>query len=245
MRLGAPWNWYAFDSKHALELLTHYARRIEAQIDAGVVHYKLHKGKDFIVDNEELGIGQEVEFYDGLDSMSWDLDDLHECYFPNLQRKSAFLTMYAFLEHELEKLSRKLKAELSLTPELDDVAGKGVQRSMMYMQLIVNLQIEKGASEWNQISEINQLRNLIIHNDGQLFDHDGKRKREAKIINQLSRHLSEKDDELILGPTFLKHVIQKFDELFQYLDQAIQLKFPSKHSRGKSLFKRKNKNGKK
>lgn len=226
MRIGTPWNWYKLDSRQSLKLLFAYSDKIENQITTAIDHFKENKGRKFIVLSKEERVGQDVEYYEGLDSMSWDLNGLFECYFPNLQRKSAFLTMYAFLEHELEKLARKLHEESELTAELEDIAGRGITRSLVYMQKIVNLTIDKNDSQWQRISEINQLRNLIIHNDGHLSDHNGKLKKESKVLRQIAGHLSEKDGELIISSTFLKYVAQKFDDLFQYLDKAIQTKYP-------------------
>jgi hypothetical protein len=231
MRLGAPWHWYKLDSIHALELLNTFAKRTEIQIATAIDHYKTNKETDFIVLSEQERIGQAVTHYDGLDDMSWDLEELFTSHFPNLQRKSAFLTLYAFLENELEKLANKLQHELSLSARQDDIAGKGIYRSFSYMQLIVNLEIEKGDNRWSRISQINKLRNMMIHGEGQLSSNEQKRESEEKFADSLKDHLTIKDSELVLGPTFLRYVLDQFNALFEYIDAAIQLKFSTKRSR--------------
>lgn len=225
MRFNTPKTWYDYGSKHSLELLTNYVRKIESQITSGIEHFETNKGSEFVVDDADEGTGQVVEYYDGLEDMTWNLDDIHKVYFPNLQRTSAFLTMYAFLEPELEKLARILKRDLSLDGDLHDIEGTGVHRSLKYMLLIAKLPIQKGAAEWNRLTEINKLRNLIIHNDGKLTDHNGKRRSEAKVIDQFFPHVTEHDGHLLLSPTFLTFLVQQFSELFQFLDRAIKAKY--------------------
>ena len=241
MRLGAPWHWYKLDSIHALELLSTFAKRTELQIVTAIDHYKTNKETDFIVLSEEERIGQAVTHYDGLDDMSWDLEELFTSHFPNLQRKSAFLTLYAFLENELEKLAVKLKHELSLPTRLNDIAGKGIQRSFSYMKLIVNLKIDKSDNRWSRISHINRLRNMIIHSEGQLSTDDQARGKEEKFAALLKDHLAVKDNELVLGSTFLRYVLEQFNALFKYIDEAIQLKFSTRRSRKGTPKKRKTK----
>lgn len=239
MKIGAPWNWYEFDSKHSLSLLVNYSKKIERQIDNGIADFNKNKKSEFLVLSEEERIGQNVEHYDGLDSMSWNLNELHISYFPNLQRKSAFLTLYAFLEHELEKLGNKLKRESKLTAHPGDMFGQGVTRSLIYMQKVVGLKIEDNDSRWGRISDLNKLRNIIIHNDGRLLDHQGEKVRDAKVVNQFQKHLVVADDEIILKATFLMEAINRFDELFKYLDSSIKRKYTGKRKRQATLIKKK------
>ncbi|SKC47136.1 hypothetical protein [Ohtaekwangia koreensis] len=239
MRLSAPWHWYKLDSIHTLQLLTFFVKRTEQQIDASTEHFKNNKKEDFIVFSEEEKIGQSVTHYEGLDDMGWDLDKLFTSHFPNLQRKSAFLTLYAFLEHELDKLANKLKDEISHPARLEDIAGNGIHRSFSYMQLIVGLKIDKSDNRWNKIYQINKLRNMIIHSDGQLSADETARKSEEKFMAILKSHITVRDGELVLELTFLPYVIQQFDALFQFIDGAIQLKFSTKRSKKKKLSKKK------
>ena len=241
MRLGAPWHWYKFDSIHALKLLITFAERTELQIATAIDHYKTNKKTDFIVFSEEERMGQFVTHYEGLEDMSWDLEELFTSHFPNLQRKSTFLTLYAFLENELEKLTIKLKRELLLPARLDDISGKGIHRSFSYLQLIVNLKIDKSDNRWSRISQINRLRNMIIHSEGQLSTNEHARGKEEKFATLLNEHLAVKENEVILGPTFLLYVIEQFNALFKYIDEAIQLKFSTKRSRKGPPIRRKTK----
>lgn len=241
MKLGAPWNWYALDSKLALELLKVFVKNTESQIKATIHDYKKKKKSELVVLSEEHGIAQVVEYYGGLDDMTWDLKELYGSYYPNLQRKSAFLTLYAFLEHEMETLANKLMKESGLKAKPDDLAGKGVYRSFTYMQVIAGLNIDKGDNRWNKIHEINKLRNLVVHSDGHLSREKEKRKSEEAFIARMKPHLKSKGDEVILRSTLLEYVLEQFDELFKYIDKGIQAKYERPFRRTVPVKRRKDK----
>lgn len=168
MRLGAPWNWYKLDVHFSLELLDAFVRRTESQIESGIEHFKQNKTLEFYAISEEHWIGQNIKHYDGLESMTWNLNDIFESHFPNLQRKSAFSTLYSFLENELEKLANKLKREIAHNVKLQDISGNGIFQSYRNMKLIVELDIANDAIEWQRINDINKLRNIIVHAEGRL-----------------------------------------------------------------------------
>lgn len=56
------------------------------------------------------------------------IEDLFKEHFPNLNRRSALITLFGFLEHELGKLCVKLKVNLNLAIDLKDIQGKGIER---------------------------------------------------------------------------------------------------------------------
>jgi len=228
MVIGAPRNWYSTDSKFALELLVSYATKVERQIKLEIKNYNDNKESVLLVDDDDLRNGQMVEHYDGLDSLAWDMDAVHNLHFPNLQRKAAFITLYSFLENELEKLARKLKREIGHEGNVEDIAGNGIFRSYTYMRLIIALDIKKDATQWFRILDINKLRNIIVHAEGRLSNEDNMKKRQEDLVGRMMIHVITKDSELVLGPTFLSYVLGCFDDLFRYLDVAIQSRFPIK-----------------
>lgn len=232
MRLGAPWNWYKFNARYSLELLNAFARRTEAQIESAIEHYRQNKQTEFQVISEEERIGQNIEHYEGLESMTWNLTDLFESHFPNLQRKSAFITLYSFLENELEKLASNLKSELAHEGRIQDIAGNGIFQSYTYLKLIIALDIAKDAPVWQKINDINKVRNLIVHAEGVLSQDSHTKEKQEQLVKRLKDHLSTNDDdELVLSATFLEYVLRCFDEFFQYLANAINSKFATKESR--------------
>jgi hypothetical protein len=231
MRIGAPWQWYKLDARPSLELLETFVRRTETQIQTGVEDFKQNKASEFYVTSEEERMGQMVDHFDGLDSMSWDLKALFDSHFPNMQRKAAFVTLYSFLEHKLKKLAKKLQRELSIERTLESTKGKGIFKSFTFMEESILLGIGKSATEWIKIFELNRLRNLVTHAEGELSQQLEEKKQQEELIEKLQPYVSIDDDEVVLTADFLNHVLQRFDDFFQYLDRAIQNRFPTKESR--------------
>jgi hypothetical protein len=219
MKLNACMNWYKYRGKPGLEPLKAYCKLIEKQIVENIEGYE--RGIQSFNINENTEFEDSINHYNGLTSDSWNLHAIYKTHFPNLQRRSAFLTMYAFLEHELTRLAVGLKREGQLTVELDDIAGQGVVRALTYMKIAAHLKISQDDKPWRSISAINSLRNILIHNDGWLNDHNGKLTKWSNHIKQL-KCLQFNDDEVILEDAFLQHVVEQFDYLFQYLDKAIK-----------------------
>lgn len=220
MKLGSVESWYKLDVRFSLDLLRSHVNGVEEQIQISIDRFRSGKTQEFIVYDEELRIGQSVEHYGGLDSMDVDLDEIYTRYFPNLQRSSAFLTLYAFLEHELERLCIKLKSRYQLKANTNDISGNGITRSMTYMQKIALLNINETEATWAKLKVINKVRNLLVHSNGQLKDHDGTEKKDKKALNQLRPHISG-EDEIMIASSFLLYVLDVFDGYFQYLDRAI------------------------
>ncbi len=148
-----------------------------------------------------------------------------------MQRKAAFITVYCFLENELKKLSEKLQREIGTEKSLEDTKGNGIFKSMTYMEQSIGLTIGKDATPWIKVFEINRLRNIIAHTEGELSSKSKERHEQDELGEKLKSYVSTSDDEIALSDTFLGYVLECFDNFFQYLDAAIQSKFSTKESR--------------
>src|SRR6266542_563799 len=99
-----PLNWYRYDVGFSIDLLRQYVRGVENQIAEGIEAF--HKHKEIRIDEatpHENDV-QTVTVHRGLDDETWDLKGVFEDHFPNLQRRGALITLYSFLEHELNDL---------------------------------------------------------------------------------------------------------------------------------------------
>ena len=92
-------NWYQYDVAFSIELIRSFVRGVERQVADSILDYKDIK-KD--------------EGHRGLTEDSWDLQEVFEGYFPSLQRRSALLTVWGFLEHELDALCSLYQSEKEL-----------------------------------------------------------------------------------------------------------------------------------
>lgn len=217
-----PLNWYQYEMKFSLELLNAFVLNIESQVKISIKEYQ-NKKETIIIDDtpEEIGSNQVFDLHNGLDSQTWHLDSIFLEHFPNLQRRSAFLSLYGFLEHELDKLCILFKETHNFSIELKDLKDLGIERSITFLTKVANLPIDKGNDKWGKIKSMQKIRNLIVHNDGKLIDFNGTpRVKEIQIVKK--NEFLTGDTEILINDGFLTSTLGKFDELFKYIDLLIK-----------------------
>jgi len=216
-----PLNWYRFDVKFSIELLELFIKNVEDQIEVSIQEYFNKKETLVLDEHQEIDSAKNIDVYQGLDGKAWDLEGVFKEYFPNLQRRSAFLSLYGFLEHELDKLCMLYKKSYSLNIDFRDLKDLGIERSVKYLSIVAALPIDKGNYKWGRVKSIQKIRNIIVHNDGKLIDLDGnQRKVEQQIVSD-NEFLTGENDILIMKG-YLVFVLEAFDCLFKYIDELIQ-----------------------
>lgn len=216
-----PLNWYRFDLKFSIELLDVFVKNSESQIDLSIQEYSKKKETLILDEMPEINTARIVDVHKGLDSESWDLDGIFNEYFPTLQRRSAFLSLYGFLEHELDKLCMLYKKSQNQNVDFRDLKDLGIERSVKYLMIVAGLPIEKGDNKWGSVKSIQKIRNLIVHNDGKLIDLDSfPRKTEQKIVSD--NDFLSGENEIIMQKGYLLYVLETFDSFFKYVDELIQ-----------------------
>lgn len=216
-------NWYQYDVILSVELIESFIDGIEIQADDSIKRYKQQKETVVLEEVPEENYAHIVEVHQGLNDGSWNLQGIFCEYFPSLQRRSALLTVCSYFEHELDKLCMLYKSEKSFKLALSDIKGKGLDRSTTYLEKVASIDVHKTSNEWNQIKNIQKIRNVIVHQDGQLRDRGGdKIKAAIDYINQVD--FLEGEDEVVVKKGFLKHVVGIYKQYFAMLDHSISSK---------------------
>jgi len=207
-------NWYQYDVSFSAELINTFVESIEKQASESIVNYEKTTKSD-VVD------GQMVYVHQGLESDTWDLATVFGEYFPSLQRRSALLTVCSYFEHELDQLCLLYQSEKSFRLALSDLNGKGIDRSISYLEKVAGLYVHRASPVWKDIKNIQKIRNLIVHGGGRLRDNHGKPKTDiAGVIKQM-RYLSG-DDEIVLANGFLSYVVGTYRKYFELINQSIK-----------------------
>jgi hypothetical protein len=198
-------NWYQYDARPSLDLMVSFVSTIEKQAADPIATYKTSR--------TAAGHG-------GLDHDSWDLDGIFEEYFPSLQRRSAFLTLWGFLEHQLDELCLFYQSEKGFGLSFMDLSGQGIDRSTNYLEKVAGLKDLKASQEWNVLKTLQRIRNGITHYDGKLRDNLGNPKSgilsDMKTVGFLSG-----DDQIVVGEGFLSKVVNTCDDYFKLIEKAI------------------------
>jgi hypothetical protein len=215
-------NWFEHQASFSLEYLRGFIENVERQIDQDIKRYDAEieiREEVFVVDGVEYCHG--VRYWRGLDGETWDIHKTVRLYFPNLQRRSALLTLFGYFEHELDQLCSLYRSENEYKISLTDIKGQGIDRSTRYLKKVADIDTNKNSDAWVSIKKVQNIRNLIVHRDGNLVDTRDNRIQEAiKFINQAE--FLDGETEVILKEGFLRHVLKTFGDYFKLLDRSIQ-----------------------
>ncbi len=107
----------------------------------------------------------EVNHGDFVENYGWDLHQ-YQMLFPSMHRQSMFITLYNFLEHQLNETCRGIGDELESRLRLRDLRGSGIERAFLFLKLVPEFQFEKINEALSFIKNANRLRNIVVHNGG-------------------------------------------------------------------------------
>jgi hypothetical protein len=183
MIIGSLSNWHTTVFNPAVELIDHFVGQVEPQIVDAFEKYTTGKRAHFDVDDaDEDGTqcGQERESFGNLDSTTWNMKVLFEEHFPNLQRRSAFITIYGSFEYELAQLCTLFQKEKRLSIGVTDLSDRGIKQGANYLEKVAQLRSIRGSHQWQTVDHIRIVRNMIVHRNGRLIDARGKRPRNER-----------------------------------------------------------------
>jgi len=206
--LGSPMVFFWNNIFSSLDLFKIFIKNTEKQC--------LHIPKEFQKKKVIIDLDyQSVTIHNGLDDMEWDLDTLFKEHFPNLHRKSAFLSIYGECEHLLNKLCIIIMKERNLGILLADMNGTGVDRARLYLTKVAKLIINDNEL-WQIIKNLQFLRNQIAHNSGLVTECNNKKYNNIK--NSIPYIRGEK--EILIDKGFLDYVLQKFITYFKEIQNG-------------------------
>lgn len=138
-------------------------------------------------------------------------------YFPNLLRSSLFVTIYSTLENELNRLCRELSKEDGL--DVEDLRGSGIIRAGTFLSRVCRVDFPQESKEWKRLLEYNQLRNIIVHNNGKV---DGNGHLDSSIRENAG--LDIKKGIVHLGRDFCPLVLEVIRDFMELLSIEVHKK---------------------
>jgi hypothetical protein len=215
-----PKTWFERDVSFSLQLLLSFVQNTEQQIKMSWADYQ--NNQEEIQTDEDSEFPNFVVLYQGLDSMTYDLEGIFRDHFPNIQRRAALITLFSFLESELDKLCLLFQKTNEYPVSLKDLNGNGIERSSLYLEKVCDLKDCRNLPDWLPLKDIQKIRNIVVHNDGKLYDlNNNPRETEIKIVKK-SDHLTEEYEGVILKDSYLLFVLNSFTRYFTDLDRLIK-----------------------
>lgn len=156
---------------------------------------------------------------DIIDSYAWDLH-LNQSKYPDLHRESLLITIFNFLEHQLNSLCRILYESTDSNLKLNEVYGQGVERAFLFLTKVAKINLSSFGSELPEIKGVNLVRNAIVHSGG-LLPEDPASKINRFIAS--SADLSGVESgQINIQPGFIARFINVLIVFFEKLDIEIQ-----------------------
>jgi hypothetical protein len=140
------------------------------------------------------------------------------------------LSIYSFFEHWLKRLcefdNRKGFSNISVS----DLAGRNyIEKSRIYFEKVAEISLSELESDWKRIQTVQQIRNLITHNDSNFFKKGSKENYNQELFKILKSeehiefdeksgefHIKDKDfilDLVNLVEGYLKAVSSKISKV--------------------------------
>ncbi|MGB0887864.1 MAG: hypothetical protein ACPGSL_07060 [Vicingaceae bacterium] len=218
---------------------------LESQMEFELQEYKnfieetsseLHSKISQLEKNYEEIRGTEDEelFGDLIIDEHWKYDKMHSKFTYN----PMILSIYAFFEHWLKKLceydNRKGLSSISVS----DLAGRNyIEKSKVYFEKIAKISLSELESDWKIIQSIQQIRNLITHNDSNLYKKESKKNYNQELFNFLKaeEHIvfDEKSGEFyIKNKDFIINLVNIIERYLKMVSSKIsKVKVIAKSSR--------------
>lgn len=223
---GHPLNWFPYEVTGSIELLSAYGNDIETQVTKGIAAYKANAETEVIEPTYPEEPARVITHHLGLDDETWDLKSIFEEYFPNLQRRSALITLFAFFEHELDKLCKRVRTQSGYKIDLADISEKGILRSTTYLLKVADMDGIRNSSEWHEVKQIQSIRNQIVHSDGKLPGPTDTRRARLEDYIAKSKYLEVNGDgEINISTGYLAHCLTIFESYFSQLHEALRRKY--------------------
>jgi hypothetical protein len=85
--------------------------------------------------------------------------------FPEVLRRSAFLSAFILLESNLETICSHLEMANNSPIKARDLRGSGIMRASKYIRSLHSYEIS-GTMHWPEILRLQDIRNILVHSNG-------------------------------------------------------------------------------
>ncbi|WP_338712533.1 hypothetical protein WAA16_08265 [Bacillus pumilus] len=199
--------WYKFFRHHGLDTLEDYADHVEStlvneltKIDKYIETFETEEEKEFHVDR----IYDEIAAY---------RDE-----FPEVMRTSLLISIFTYLEHELNNRCRSINKDEFKKYQTGD---KGIERAKKFLKEN-SIDFPHQTKEWNFICDVREIRNCFAHSQGHINEMSDKSQIKIRTaIKSLGKDLiseTEATEEIQLHKNFNKKFIKNVKDFLDILD---------------------------
>ncbi len=143
--------------------------------------YLTEKSLETDIKIKEWQQSEKEKKYSGIDYYFDELINYNSS-FKQLKIESTFLSSYSLFEFYFKSFTKLYKDYFELKISVEDLGGSNyINKSKLYLEKVIELNLEKLNSQWNEITKYQKIRNKIVHNNGKMNEND------EKLVIQLCR----------------------------------------------------------
>lgn len=150
----------------------------------------------------------------------------------NNLRASIIISLVTFLEIELQNFCSDLQIACSLEVKYNDFKGTIVEQFKIYTNKIALLQINLGSTLYQTIKEVIELRNCIVHYEGQIENFYGRKFNRSESIQNITKKFPsikiEDNDFITLDANACIECISIVEKFIDMIYNCVLEKFPNK-----------------
>jgi hypothetical protein len=150
---------------------------------------------------------------------------------PRLSAYAVIILLQSLVEDQLRACAKRLRRDRALSLDVRDLHGRGVEPARNYLVKVANLDVANDLG-WHELSNLQALRNIIVHRRGRLGESGAHQEDVRRLIKEYPEDLAlspapfrglEKTAEQELTVTFrlCSHFIREVDAFFHRLFKAI------------------------
>ena len=137
--------------------------------------------------------------------------------FPKILRYSLFVHSYRLLERILLQITSHYRHTRHLELSPSDLRDTGIERARIYLKKVALVPFPDTGS-WRDIIALNLIRNLIVHNDGNLHKGQSKERQTIEILaKKWNGDLSIQGMNIEFSQEFVFRVLDTFNNFFDEL----------------------------
>jgi len=163
--------------------------------------------------------------------------------FDQILYQSLVILTYSNLEYWLRKIALYLDTQDVIMMELKQQKGNDIEKSTKVISKLANVNFSPKASEWDEILDFAIIRNAIVHNTANVYDHQikktdikdftGKEQSRVRVIKKNNRLSWEKDSgeikisdlnySLRFANLSMNYLLFTLDEIVKYISSNTKM----------------------
>jgi hypothetical protein len=163
-----------------------------------------------------LGKYPDADHDEIVESHGWDLH-LNQIKYPDIHRTALVVAIYIFIEDQLNGLCQTLQESIGTRLRLKDINGKGVERSFLFLSKVVGFDLSRISSK-PFVTNVNKLRNKIVHAGGLLPDNDSLN----EFVKRTNGLWGNPGGRVNIASEFIENLIDQLIILFDEIDVQVQ-----------------------